>query len=162
MTVVGVCYAQGTEKSATRSSEDVDQSGIPLWVALAVVQTYDRRRKVARSDISFPDLEVCIRKLASSAARLSGNVLSLIHGTWRFTFLIVVPFRETDNGVQRNCCANSFSAHAKDTSRLGVVYGGALAAEVRDNVSGAFSCVRFSPPPFWQAFCLCGGKTLGI
>ncbi|CAM6097680.1 unnamed protein product [Calypogeia fissa] len=64
----------GTENSATKSFDELDQSGNHLWVALAVVQTYDRRRKIARSDISLPDLEVCIHKLAASAARLSASV----------------------------------------------------------------------------------------
>ncbi|KAF3774451.1 putative helicase [Nymphaea thermarum] len=47
----------------------------PQWVALAVVQSYNPRRKVPRSNISMPDLEKCIRKACFSAARLSGAFL---------------------------------------------------------------------------------------
>jgi hypothetical protein len=43
------------------------------WVALAVVQTYNPRRKVARSDISLPHLEGCLEKVAISAVQKSGN-----------------------------------------------------------------------------------------
>ncbi|KVH88630.1 hypothetical protein Ccrd_026265 [Cynara cardunculus var. scolymus] len=40
-----------------------------LWVALAVVQTYNPRRKVPRSGISIPELEQCLSKASFSAAR---------------------------------------------------------------------------------------------
>ncbi|XP_049933398.1 probable helicase CHR10 isoform X2 [Nymphaea colorata] len=46
----------------------------PQWVALAVVQSYNPRRKVPRSNISMPDLEKCIRKACFSAARLSASI----------------------------------------------------------------------------------------
>jgi len=46
----------------------------PLWVALAIVQSYSRRRKVPRSEISIPDLELCLSKAAFSAAQRSGSV----------------------------------------------------------------------------------------
>jgi hypothetical protein len=47
----------------------------PLWVALAIVQSYNPRRKVPRSEISMSDLELCISKAAFSAAQHSGIVL---------------------------------------------------------------------------------------
>lgn len=46
-----------------------------LWVALAVVQSYNPRRKVPRSDISIPDLECCLSKASFSAAQNSGRFL---------------------------------------------------------------------------------------
>jgi hypothetical protein len=45
----------------------------PLWVALAVVQSYNPRRKVPRSEISIPDLELCLSRVAFSAAQHSGT-----------------------------------------------------------------------------------------
>lgn len=44
------------------------------WVALAVVQTYNPRRKVARSDISLPHLEGCLETVAISALRKSASI----------------------------------------------------------------------------------------
>lgn len=44
------------------------------WVALAVVQTYNPRRKVARSDISLPHLEGCLEKVAISALQKSASI----------------------------------------------------------------------------------------
>ncbi|CAK7347819.1 unnamed protein product [Dovyalis caffra] len=41
----------------------------PRWVALAVVQSYNPRRKVARSEISIPDLEACLSKASFAAAQ---------------------------------------------------------------------------------------------
>lgn len=48
-----------------------------LWVGLGVVQSFDRRRKTPRSDISLPGLEACLRKVTSSAAAMSGMHLIL-------------------------------------------------------------------------------------
>ncbi|GAB4844308.1 Probable helicase chr10 [Ancistrocladus abbreviatus] len=44
------------------------------WVALAIVQSYNPRRKVPRSDISILDLERCISKAAFSAAQNSASI----------------------------------------------------------------------------------------
>lgn len=44
------------------------------WVALAVVQTYNPRRKVARSDISLPHLEGCLKKVTISAIQKSASI----------------------------------------------------------------------------------------
>ncbi|KAG2555429.1 hypothetical protein PVAP13_9KG246600 [Panicum virgatum] len=52
----------------------------PLWVALAIVQSYSRRRKVPRSEISIPDLELCLSKAAFSAAQHSGTTFSVHPG----------------------------------------------------------------------------------
>ncbi|KAJ1693808.1 hypothetical protein LUZ63_010506 [Rhynchospora breviuscula] len=46
----------------------------PMWVALAVVQSYSARRKVPRSPISIPDLEVCLSKASFSAAQKSASL----------------------------------------------------------------------------------------
>ena len=43
-----------------------------LYVGLGVVQSYDSRRKIPRSDISIPALEVCLRKATKSATAMSG------------------------------------------------------------------------------------------
>ncbi|KAG8100810.1 hypothetical protein GUJ93_ZPchr0013g36011, partial [Zizania palustris] len=45
----------------------------PLWVALAVVQSYNPRHKVPRSEISIPDLELSLSRAAFSAAQHSGH-----------------------------------------------------------------------------------------
>lgn len=50
-------------------------SNPPQWVALAVVQSYNPRRKVPRSKISIPDLESCLSKASFSAAQSSGKYL---------------------------------------------------------------------------------------
>ncbi|CAN6460888.1 unnamed protein product [Victoria cruziana] len=60
----------GTEEKG----EDKAVGDGPQWVALAVVQSYNPRRKVRRSNISVPDLEKCIRKACFSAARLSASI----------------------------------------------------------------------------------------
>ncbi|CAL1385281.1 unnamed protein product [Linum trigynum] len=44
------------------------------WVALGVVQSYNPRRKVPRSDISIPDLESCLSKVLFAAAQHSASV----------------------------------------------------------------------------------------
>eukprot|EP00268_Persea_americana_P027612 TRINITY_DN26957_c0_g1_i14.p1 TRINITY_DN26957_c0_g1~~TRINITY_DN26957_c0_g1_i14.p1 ORF type:complete len:570 (+),score=115.24 TRINITY_DN26957_c0_g1_i14:559-2268(+) len=46
----------------------------PQWVALAVVQSYNPRRKVPRSNISIPDLEQCLLKASFSAAQNSASI----------------------------------------------------------------------------------------
>lgn len=60
-------------------AEDCDDENMDntttLWVALAVVQSYNPRRKVPRSDISIPDLECCLSKASFSAAQNSGKFL---------------------------------------------------------------------------------------
>ncbi|XP_052490940.1 probable helicase CHR10 isoform X3 [Gossypium raimondii] len=64
-----------------RVNEDVKENNTPLWVALAVVQSYNPRRKVPRSDITMPDLERCLSKASFSAAENSGKDFKLIHLT---------------------------------------------------------------------------------
>ncbi|KAL3742637.1 hypothetical protein ACJRO7_018021 [Eucalyptus globulus] len=44
------------------------------WVALAVVQSYNPRRKAPRSNISLPDLESCLSKASYSAAQNSASI----------------------------------------------------------------------------------------
>lgn len=44
------------------------------WVALAVVQSYNPRRKVPRGSISIPDLERCLSKASYSAAQKSASI----------------------------------------------------------------------------------------
>lgn len=44
------------------------------WVALAVVQSYNPRRKAPRSNISLPDLEHCLSKASYSAAQNSASI----------------------------------------------------------------------------------------
>ncbi|CAM0871274.1 unnamed protein product [Alopecurus aequalis] len=46
----------------------------PLWVALAVVQSYSPKRKIPRSEISISDLELCLSKTAFSAAQRSASI----------------------------------------------------------------------------------------
>lgn len=46
----------------------------PRWVALAVVQSYNPRRKVPRSEISIPDLEACLSKASFAAAQNSASI----------------------------------------------------------------------------------------
>jgi hypothetical protein len=59
-------------------SEDSDEqsAGVcpPQWVVLAVVQSYNSRRKVPRSKISLSDLECCLSKASFTAAQNSGKV----------------------------------------------------------------------------------------
>ncbi|PON61206.1 SNF2 domain-containing protein / helicase domain-containing protein [Parasponia andersonii] len=59
-----------------RVNEDSDnkEGNSPQWVALAVVQSYNPRRKVPRSNISIPDLELCISKASFSAAENSTSI----------------------------------------------------------------------------------------
>ncbi|XP_042512904.1 probable helicase CHR10 isoform X3 [Macadamia integrifolia] len=60
--------------------EDKAAADIPRWVALAVVQSYNPRRKVPRSSISVPDLEQCLSKASFSASQTSGtcDVMTLL------------------------------------------------------------------------------------
>ncbi|XP_048141661.1 probable helicase CHR10 isoform X3 [Rhodamnia argentea] len=44
------------------------------WVALAVVQLYNPRRKVPRSNISLPDVERCLSKASYAAAQNSASI----------------------------------------------------------------------------------------
>ncbi|KAL6005071.1 hypothetical protein ACLOJK_005632 [Asimina triloba] len=64
-------------------NEDDDENNrdgkAPQWVALAIVQSYSRRRKVPRSNVSMPDLERCLRKLSYSAAQNSGTLPTPLH-----------------------------------------------------------------------------------
>ncbi|XP_042050422.1 probable helicase CHR10 isoform X2 [Salvia splendens] len=57
------------------------------WVGLAVVQSYNLRRKVPRRDISTADLEVCLAKASFSAAQYSASIhmprINYQHGTDR-------------------------------------------------------------------------------
>ncbi|XP_015584422.2 probable helicase CHR10 isoform X2 [Ricinus communis] len=53
------------EDSETQSTE----GDSPQWVALAVVQSYNPRRKVPRSNISIPDLEHSLSKVSFVAAQ---------------------------------------------------------------------------------------------
>ncbi|CAH8330357.1 unnamed protein product [Eruca vesicaria subsp. sativa] len=46
----------------------------PLWVALAVTQSYRPKRKVPRSSISIPDLERCLAKASFSASQKSASL----------------------------------------------------------------------------------------
>ncbi|KAI9110938.1 hypothetical protein K1719_018058 [Acacia pycnantha] len=53
--------------------QNMDKS-TPVWVALAVVQSYNPRRKVPRSSISLPHLESCLSKAAFSAKQNSASI----------------------------------------------------------------------------------------
>uniref|UniRef100_A0A803KYM7 Helicase CHR10 n=1 Tax=Chenopodium quinoa TaxID=63459 RepID=A0A803KYM7_CHEQI len=57
-------------------SERLKDGGMPWWVALAVVQSYNPRRKIPRSSISTSDLELCLSKASFAAAQKSGNIYS--------------------------------------------------------------------------------------
>ncbi|XP_043717100.1 probable helicase CHR10 isoform X2 [Telopea speciosissima] len=54
--------------------EDKADENIPQWVALAVVQSYNPRRKVPRSNISIPDLEQCLSKASFLASQNSASI----------------------------------------------------------------------------------------
>lgn len=56
---------------ASSGDESIVQN-CPMWVALAVVQSYNPRRKVPRSSISMSDLEGCLSKASFAAAQNSG------------------------------------------------------------------------------------------
>ena len=55
------------------SNEQNTDGNAPQWVALAVVQSYNPRRKVPRGSISLPDLERCLSKASFSAAQNAGK-----------------------------------------------------------------------------------------
>ena len=48
-------------------------AGALRFVGVAVIQTYDRRRKVPRSDISMSAFETCLRKVVTAAKEHSGT-----------------------------------------------------------------------------------------
>ncbi|KAL7233643.1 hypothetical protein ACSBR1_017287 [Camellia fascicularis] len=54
--------------------EQTNYGNAPQWVALAVVQSYNPKRKVPRSNISIPDLECCLSKASFSAAQNSASI----------------------------------------------------------------------------------------
>lgn len=56
------------------NKQSATTSNAHRWVALAVVQSYNIRRKVPRSNISITDLEVCLAKASSSAAHYSASI----------------------------------------------------------------------------------------
>uniref|UniRef100_A0A0V0IUF3 Putative chromodomain-helicase-DNA-binding protein 1-like n=1 Tax=Solanum chacoense TaxID=4108 RepID=A0A0V0IUF3_SOLCH len=60
------------------STEDLAKGGdsphAPQWVALAVVQSHNPRRKVPRGSVSIPDLERCLSKASYSAAQKSASI----------------------------------------------------------------------------------------
>ena len=60
------------------------ESDTPRWVALAVVQSYNSRRKVPRSEICIPDLEACLFKASFAAAQNSG--------TFRLMFILMLLY----------------------------------------------------------------------
>ncbi|CAO2813698.1 unnamed protein product [Amaranthus hypochondriacus] len=54
--------------------EQLKDGGMPRWVALAVVQSYNPRRKIPRSSISTSDLELCLSKASSVASQKSASL----------------------------------------------------------------------------------------
>ncbi|KAK7256487.1 hypothetical protein RIF29_29938 [Crotalaria pallida] len=56
------------------SDEQNMDGNAPKWVALAVVQFYNARRKVPRGEISHQHLESCLSKAAFSAAQNSASI----------------------------------------------------------------------------------------
>lgn len=58
-----------SDSQATVGDDDMEAS---RFVGLAVIQTYDRRRKVPRSDISISAFETCLRKVVAAAKTHSG------------------------------------------------------------------------------------------
>ncbi|KAF5756863.1 hypothetical protein HanXRQr2_Chr17g0819881 [Helianthus annuus] len=65
----------------TGEDEENKDGNVNQWVALAVLQTYNPRRKVPRSSISIPELEQCLSKASFSAAQKSdiSNSVKVIH-----------------------------------------------------------------------------------
>ncbi|BBN06231.1 chromodomain-helicase-DNA-binding protein 1-like [Marchantia polymorpha subsp. ruderalis] len=49
-----------------------DKRGV--WTALCVVQSYDGRRKIPRSDISLSHFESCLKKVALAASKCSASI----------------------------------------------------------------------------------------
>ncbi|KAD5316947.1 hypothetical protein E3N88_16893 [Mikania micrantha] len=58
----------------TGENEENKIATVSQWVALAVVQTYNPRRKMPRSSISISDLEQCLSKASFSAAQKSASI----------------------------------------------------------------------------------------
>ncbi|PWA69816.1 SNF2 domain-containing protein / helicase domain-containing protein [Artemisia annua] len=58
----------------TGDDEENKNANVHQWAALAVVQTYNPRRKVPRSNISIPDLDQCLSKASFSAAQNSASI----------------------------------------------------------------------------------------
>ncbi|KAL3537043.1 hypothetical protein ACH5RR_000409 [Cinchona calisaya] len=54
--------------------EGGDGSPVRQWVALAIVQSYNPRRKVPRSNMSIPDLEQCLAKASFFACQNSASI----------------------------------------------------------------------------------------
>ncbi|XP_022025022.1 probable helicase CHR10 isoform X2 [Helianthus annuus] len=61
----------------TGEDEENKDGNVNQWVALAVLQTYNPRRKVPRSSISIPELEQCLSKASFSAAQKSDRLLPI-------------------------------------------------------------------------------------
>lgn len=57
-----------------RKDPSVGQGDARMYVALAISQSYDRRRKIPRSDISLSSLETCLRKVSAFAASKSASI----------------------------------------------------------------------------------------
>lgn len=51
----------------------VANAGATRFVGVAVIQTYSRRRKIPRSDISMSAFETCLRKVVTAAKANSGT-----------------------------------------------------------------------------------------
>lgn len=62
---------------AAGEDEENDIDNPRRWVALAVVQTYNPRRKVPRSSVSISELEQCLSKASFSASQSSGMLVLL-------------------------------------------------------------------------------------
>lgn len=60
--------------SGTDATDVVANAGTLRFVGVAVIQTYDRRRKVPRSDISMSAFETCLRKVVTAAKAHSGTL----------------------------------------------------------------------------------------
>lgn len=58
----------------TDREEGNNDSPAQKWVGLAVVQSFNNRRKVPRSEISMPDLEQCLAKASFAAAQNSASI----------------------------------------------------------------------------------------
>ncbi|KAG6431055.1 hypothetical protein SASPL_109130 [Salvia splendens] len=93
------------------------------WVGLAVVQSYNLRRKVPRRDISTADLEVCLAKASFSAAQYSGRMLL----QYTCPGLIISMVQIAQNGIllsacyenmQRCCAAVCFALMDYDAIKL--------------------------------------------
>lgn len=80
LTVIMCCYVSDITSCwrAEAVGGQLNDGGMPQWVALAVVQSYNPRRKVPRSSISTSDLELCISKASSVAAQKSGNISQVL------------------------------------------------------------------------------------